>query len=421
MHWIYTAIVRPTVSYAAIVWWKKCKQSTVRKKLTKLQRLACLLISGVSNSTPTAAIELLLDLAPLHLHVEYEAMSTNFRFKTSEIPLDRDLYDAYFGNLQRNYELLGCTEVDEIRKRYIFQKNFEVTIPEREDWINIDLNEKVEADLWYTDGSLTDTGTGCGIYCSNNQESLSFHMGRSATVFQAEVQAINECCSINLERTVRDRIIIINSDSQAALKALNNSECRSRLVYDTVIKLNQLGLENKIVLRWVPAHRGYTGNEIADALAKEGANTVSNGPHWTHTPWSLLKSNMQKWLYNECNNYFRYTTGLKHAKAFIIGTDKKRCKLLLNLKRNQLRLVAGFLAGHYPTKERLVKMKLATDDTCRFCVDPDVKETNEHILCDCVALERTRYRIFNFSWMEPQDLKGFDVTRIYKFLKEIGI
>jgi hypothetical protein len=70
--WIYTVVVRPIVTYAATVWWPRIKYGTSRAELSKLQRMACLGITGAMTA-PIAAIEVLLGLPPLHLQLEAEA------------------------------------------------------------------------------------------------------------------------------------------------------------------------------------------------------------------------------------------------------------------------------------------------------------------------------------------------------------
>jgi hypothetical protein len=67
MHWIYTVVVRPIVIYAAAaVWWPGVNFRKSRAELSKLQRLACLGITGAMRIAPTAAIGVLLGLPPLH-------------------------------------------------------------------------------------------------------------------------------------------------------------------------------------------------------------------------------------------------------------------------------------------------------------------------------------------------------------------
>jgi hypothetical protein len=50
-----------------------------KMELNKLQRLARLAITGAMRTTPTAALEVLLGLLPLHVIIEAEAQAAIYR------------------------------------------------------------------------------------------------------------------------------------------------------------------------------------------------------------------------------------------------------------------------------------------------------------------------------------------------------
>jgi hypothetical protein len=81
LYWLYNMVVKPIITYAALVWWPKTLQSTAMRKLGKVQRLACLSITGSIKSTPTAAMEALIDLPPLHLVIQGEARLGIYRLQ----------------------------------------------------------------------------------------------------------------------------------------------------------------------------------------------------------------------------------------------------------------------------------------------------------------------------------------------------
>jgi hypothetical protein len=62
VHWLYVSIVRPTVTFASLVWWPGCQMANAKKKLSKIQRLARLGITGAMHTTPTSAMEALICL-----------------------------------------------------------------------------------------------------------------------------------------------------------------------------------------------------------------------------------------------------------------------------------------------------------------------------------------------------------------------
>jgi len=65
--------------------------------------------------------------------------------------------------------------------------------------------------------------------------------------------------------------ITILFDSQAAIKALSKAKITSKLVNEVRAALEKLGAVKKNTIRWVPGHNTIPGNELADDLARKGA------------------------------------------------------------------------------------------------------------------------------------------------------
>ena len=79
MRWAYTGIVRPMITYGAIVWAKAADK--YRTKLTRLQRLAMMSTAHFRRSTPTAGLEVMGNLMPLDIYVKGLAVRTAIRIR----------------------------------------------------------------------------------------------------------------------------------------------------------------------------------------------------------------------------------------------------------------------------------------------------------------------------------------------------
>lgn len=66
---MYTGIVPPVLSYAAMTWAHKMEQPNIIAELETLTRLAINTMVKITRSTPNKGLELILDIMPLHLHV----------------------------------------------------------------------------------------------------------------------------------------------------------------------------------------------------------------------------------------------------------------------------------------------------------------------------------------------------------------
>ena len=86
VHWLYARVIRPSIFYGALVWWTKVMQKTTKIQLGRIQRMVCLAITEAMRSTPTAAMEVLLDLTPLDLLIMAEARMALYRLQTLKQP-----------------------------------------------------------------------------------------------------------------------------------------------------------------------------------------------------------------------------------------------------------------------------------------------------------------------------------------------
>ncbi|XP_055842566.1 uncharacterized protein LOC129909517 [Episyrphus balteatus] len=359
------------------------------------QNLSLALYSHCKNNynirtAPTAALEVITDLPPLHLLLKKEAMVNGYRLIAEDNSNCKIIHSDILTELNRE-ELLKISLVDNCLPRYTFTQNYKVTFPSRHEWEQNRPIFNSESHVWYTDGSKTNEGVGAGVFGMNTKTYLHQSMDSFNSVFRAEIFAIELCLRENLNRAVINKKIYILSDSKAALQALRSNEVISKLVWDCIQLLHQPASTNRVQLIWIPGHSGHVGNEIADTLARKGSASTFMMPRpFCGIPTSTAKHYINKWLRDMANHYWTHTEGNRQAKKFIPNISHARTKQLLTLTRSQIRITTGFLTGHCSVKKHLKTMGITQDDTCRMCNEDE--ETAEHILCHCNCLINTRRR-----------------------------
>ena len=136
-----------------------------------------------------------------------------------------------------------------------------------------------------------------------------------ATVFQAEVRDIWECAQAILERDCRGNPVVICSDSQAALGALDGYLVRSREVLCCRELLGELSRANSDRLLWVSWHSG--GNEMADRLANKRTKGVRATRCRVGLPECYLKKLLEKWLEKMALKRWQEEKGMRQANILI--------------------------------------------------------------------------------------------------------
>lgn len=416
IHWIYSAIVKPRIIYASLVWWPKTKQQTAQIKLNKLQRLAITSITGAMSSTPSKALEALLNLLPLHQFIQLDAVKAALRLKRSMKFLDGDLTGHL--SILREFSIspLILTNEDYMLKRNYFDHKFRVLDFTRSVWDAREPDFRSGSLVFYTDGSRQDNRVGAGV--TGPGINLSVSMGKHPTVFQAEIYAIIECASICLKRNYKNANICICSDSQAALNAVKSKTYTSKLVWECILLLQKLSCRNMVNLYWVPGHCGIKGNEIADQLAKKGSSMQFIGPEpFFGLSACALKGELMNWEKTKVLSNWNTTSLARQSKRFI-KPNALQTQKILNLTKSDLRIYTGLITGHCPSKYHLKLIGKRNEDSCRFC--KLVSESSEHLLCDCVALFHKRRRYLDKGLTEPHDIWSAAPNQVVNFIRNVS-
>jgi len=77
-------VSRPVLAYSSTAWRQRVRYNVSRMELSKLQRLACMTITGAMRIAPAAAITVLLGLPPLHEMTELETQAGIYRLMCSQ-------------------------------------------------------------------------------------------------------------------------------------------------------------------------------------------------------------------------------------------------------------------------------------------------------------------------------------------------
>jgi hypothetical protein len=165
LHWIYIMIIRPILTYGAMVWWTRVNYNVRRMELNKLQRLACLAITGAMKTTPTAAMEVLLGLPPLHVVIEAVAQAGIYRLICNQQWRPRS---TNYGHAKKSWDMeqesIHLMGTDRMIPRYVFHKPFKVHLSSKHEWQNGFNPDNKGGLVWYTDGSMTNEGTCARVY-----------------------------------------------------------------------------------------------------------------------------------------------------------------------------------------------------------------------------------------------------------------
>ena len=229
-------------------------------------------------------------------------------------------------------------------------------------------------------------------------------------MFQAEIHALAAAAEKMNEMDYTNKQIEIYVDSQAALLALEKYIITDKSVQTCKQNLNRLATGNNVNLNWIPGHCGHLGNEVADRLAKRGADLPAEQAEVVPVPQTHIKSLITKrhqtrwtWDPDEC----------KQTKMFLPKVENRIWKKIENQSIQRIRLVTQIITGHATLRKHLFRMKIVDSPLCPKCGEEN--ETVEHLFCSFPAFMFERVKTLGKFFLKREDLKLLKLNQIINF------
>jgi ribonuclease HI len=265
------------------------------------------------------------------------------------------------------------------------------------------------------------TGCGYSIFGKNSNEeidNLSVYLGERISVFQAELEAISRVAQDLWSIAGPSDKITILTDSQSALQALAQDRHNSKTRIKCITAINNLSNKADITIRWVKAHVGIPGNELADAHAKAGITNRANLPN-EQIPQSIssFKAELNEKLTQKWNRIWFAKKGCRQTKNFYPEVDIAKSKKLLKLSRPTLSRIIRITTGHNFMSRHTTLIANKAPPLCRYC-EMDC-EDSEHIVAVCEALWKIRSDIFQHPQLDTPI--PWEVEQMTKFINHSKI
>ena len=197
MRWAYLSMVRPIISYASLVWAHRAP--FLANKLRSINRMAMNTFGVFPRSTPTIALETMLDVLPLHLFCKKEALASRIR-------LDDVLQFGWNGTAKRkthavSHMLAWQRELQSIRLEPTASDGCNVLHWGNQFRLNKDSfsgrkkHRQLSQYNIFSDGSKRAGQVGSGFVITKHKQTIQegkYRLPDCATVFQAEIAAVQK-------------------------------------------------------------------------------------------------------------------------------------------------------------------------------------------------------------------------------------
>ena len=418
---LYIGYIRSVLDYNQCLLMSTSK--TAQTTLDRIQNQALRLICGGMKTTPTSACEIHANVEPLGLRREKATLETFERCSRKPVEHPARLLVDKWREKNRIKHRSILHKAKELREKCplpgekaptekVNKTPPNVSVPPPEiklQLIDTEANKKTDlvelkksaektiasySDRWihvYTDGSAFKATINAGygvLICFPDGSSNKIHAacGTICSNYEAEIEGIKAAVTHLNSTFERDPTAVANvvifTDSKSALQAMENSNNQTLLEASNLLTAFSI----RLVLQWIPGHTNIEGNDIADKLAKQGANSDQpQKPITLQTAKLIIKQNYkEEWM----NMWARGTTG--RAVYNHMSTTKTKDPIR-SLQRKEQCAIFRLRTQHVPLNSHLNRINPEHAPLCELCDNPN--ETVEHLLFRCPKLQDLRLQL----------------------------
>ena len=325
---------------------------------------------------------------PLDLHAQQTGLRSYFRLKDNLSP--------GWDGIGRNTNLKGHLRIWEDTLSGIIDPNYPI-------------ENKLDVYMWrkdvvyprdigwgsplhiYTDASKCGSNVGYGWIACDGDYAIAeeIYSAKEIEVYRAEVLAIKEALSWLKTNKQPGRKTVIFSDSQSAVSTLNGFVIKDITIQTTMELLIDLGTTDRVELEWVRGHNNTTGNEMADTLARVGAEEakeISYSSPFTPASIKRMKSMINQEFITRWQTRWSQGDSYRVSKLFLPNVPTNASLLKMSVK--ELQRLSQILTGHGLYKRHLRHWNEIDDYQCSLCNEGD--EDSFHLWQYCPSLREER-------------------------------
>jgi len=308
MRQLYISTVIPKMTYCLDVWYTPPTKppgginyrGSVRalKKMTKIQRMATLAITGGMWSTPNDLLDAHAGVLPMELTLRKICHRSIVR--TCTLPVTHPLRPIVWKagatppktHLSPIENLVRIFEMNPQRFEIIrpartppsYRPPFSTDIADsREESMENERKDKTSIKI-FSDGSGFEGSTGAAAVLLREGQlvptaTLTYHLGDAMEHTSYDAEATGGILAMWILKTLNtkpDDKIRVYTDSQALIKAIKFPKAKSGQTLLTEFIALARQIPGRIRLSWISGHTDVPGNEAADAAAKDAARGTSS-------------------------------------------------------------------------------------------------------------------------------------------------